>query len=618
MTLKLGETVGSYRVVSQLGQGGMATVYKAYHANLDRYVAIKVLHPAFKEDTTFLARFQREARVLARLDHPNIVPIFDFAEHEGQPYLVMKYVEGQTLKGRLSHGPATPYETLSVVDAVGSALAYAHQQGVLHRDIKPSNVIITGGAQYYLSDFGLARIASAGESTLSQDTMLGTPNYISPEQAQGLTALDQRTDIYSFGVVLYELIVGRVPFSGDTPFSVIHDHIYSPLPLPSAINPGVTEPLERFLLKALAKNRDDRFPDVSAMVAAFHQAGGDQLPGAAARHAGVAPADPGGEPNLVANTLAMSSPLVAGPPAAPVVQAPANAPASTGTSPAGGAKTVAKPRSSAGRLNWQMVGGVAAILVCLALAGLLLAGRLARESRAQGTETAQAELTSVVPPTDLAATVAATAPDDVSNGQATVAADPNSIDGHLHLGRAYYMAGQTEAAVVEYDKAAELSHYGALFYTSNVIANYPGDPVFALTVLNDGLLHNTDRRLKLELWTLAAPLVEQAIPLPAGGPILETMARDYPDRIALNFALASHYVKVNQLDQAGLLISSLQQKYPDDPGTHFVHGQYLLATGNADAAIIEFRTVLTNPRAAIPLRRAAQQYLDDLKGTTTP
>src|SRR5574341_2379059 len=143
MTLKIGENVGAYRIISQLGQGGMATVYKAYHANLDRYVAIKVLHPAFKEDKSFLARFEREARVLAKLEHPNIVPIYDFAEHEGQPYLVMKYVEGETLKGRLTKGPVTLSETLKIVDAVGSALAFAHKQGILHRDIKPSNVIIT-------------------------------------------------------------------------------------------------------------------------------------------------------------------------------------------------------------------------------------------------------------------------------------------------------------------------------------------------------------------------------------------------------------------------------------------------------------------------------------------
>ena len=183
MPFAAGETVGQYRIIEQLGQGGMATVFKAYHPLLDRFVAIKALHPAFREDPNFLARFQREARVVAKLDHPNIVPIYDFAESEGRPYLVMKFIEGETLKARLENGPLPNNEILSIVEAVGAALSYAHQQGVLHRDIKPSNVLLATDGQIYLADFGLARIAQAGESTLSSDMMLGTPQYISPEQA---------------------------------------------------------------------------------------------------------------------------------------------------------------------------------------------------------------------------------------------------------------------------------------------------------------------------------------------------------------------------------------------------------------------------------------------------
>ena len=138
-----GENIGPYRIMEQLGQGGMATVYKAYHAALDRYVALKVLHPAFLEDQTFTARFQREARVVAKLEHPNIVPVYDFAEYETRPYLVMKYIEGETLKARLSRGALSAVEITQVVDSVGAALAYAHKQGILHRDIKPSNVLIS-------------------------------------------------------------------------------------------------------------------------------------------------------------------------------------------------------------------------------------------------------------------------------------------------------------------------------------------------------------------------------------------------------------------------------------------------------------------------------------------
>ncbi len=267
-----GENIGPYRIMEQLGQGGMATVYKAYHAALDRYVALKVLHPAFHEDRTFTARFQREARVVAKLEHPNIVPIYDYAEHENRPYLVMKYIEGETLKARQSRGPLHAVEITQIVDAVGAALAYAHRQGILHRDIKPSNVLIGNDGQIYLADFGLARIAQAGESTLSSDSIMGTPQYISPEQARGDKDLDAGTDIYSFGVMLYEMVVGQVPFNADTPFSIIHDHIYTPLPLPRSINTQVPESVERVLLKALAKERPDRYEDVPSLVQAFKSA----------------------------------------------------------------------------------------------------------------------------------------------------------------------------------------------------------------------------------------------------------------------------------------------------------------------------------------------------------
>ncbi len=184
----------------------------------------------------------------------------------------MKYIEGDTLKARLSKGPLSSEEITNVVESVGSALAHAHKQGILHRDIKPSNVLIGVDGQMYLADFGLARIAQAAESTLSSDMIMGTPQYISPEQAMGEKNLDEGTDIYSFGVMLYEMVVGQVPFNADTPFSIIHDHIYSPLPMPRAINPNVPESVQRVLLKALAKERADRYPDVDTLVKAFKDA----------------------------------------------------------------------------------------------------------------------------------------------------------------------------------------------------------------------------------------------------------------------------------------------------------------------------------------------------------
>jgi predicted Ser/Thr protein kinase len=272
MSFAAGENVGSYRIIEKLGQGGMATVFKAYHPALDRFVAIKVLHPAFKEDPHFLERFKREARVVARLEHSNIVPVYDFSEHEGQPYLVMKYIDGETLKARLQRSRLLKDEAYKVIKAVGAALSYAHTKGVLHRDVKPSNILMAEDGQVYLTDFGLARMAEAGASTLTGDMLMGTPQYISPEQARGEKDLTGCTDIYSFGIVLYEIVVGRVPFSADTPFSIIHDHIYTPLPLPSEVNPKVPPEIQQVLLKALAKNPEDRYASGDEVIEAFFSA----------------------------------------------------------------------------------------------------------------------------------------------------------------------------------------------------------------------------------------------------------------------------------------------------------------------------------------------------------
>ncbi|HEX3050604.1 MAG TPA: serine/threonine-protein kinase [Aggregatilineaceae bacterium] len=272
MTFTIGDTLGPYRIIEQIGQGGMATVYKAYHANLDRYVAVKVLHPAFKEDPSFFERFKREAQIVAKLEHPAIIPVYDYADKDGQPYLVMKFIEGETLKARLKRKSLTLTETITIFESVAAGLTYAHTHGILHRDIKPSNIMLDKDGTPYIADFGLARIAQAGESTLSQDMMLGTPQYISPEQAQGVRDLGPSTDVYSLGIVLYEIIVGRVPFSADTPFAIIHDHIYKPLPIPTQLNPDVPPQIEKVLLKALSKMPQDRFQSAVELVSAFRQA----------------------------------------------------------------------------------------------------------------------------------------------------------------------------------------------------------------------------------------------------------------------------------------------------------------------------------------------------------
>ena len=431
MPFSIGENVGPYRITEQLGQGGMATVYKAYHAALDRYVALKALHPAFNEDKSFAARFQREARVVAKLEHPNIVPIYDYAEHESRPYLVMKYIEGDTLKARLLQGPLSSEEINQVVDSVGSALAYAHQQGILHRDIKPSNVLIGTDGIMYLADFGLARIAQAGESTLSSDSIMGTPQYISPEQAMGKKELDEGTDIYSFGVMLYEMVVGQVPFTADTPFSIIHDHIYSPLPMPRAINPQVPESVERVLLKALAKERADRYDTVPSLVKAFKDAW---------REAGVP---------MQGTSIMMRPRTVKTAPKAAQVAGP------------GGATVAAQKVPQKKRSPWMFIAGGVVILLCGALGAFVLLRRGVLPPTASIPQTVVASPTVFSPPSQQAepATPEPGLPVSpaVAEAQKKVQQNPSDPHAHLELSLALLDAGQARPAYEELAQAAILA-----------------------------------------------------------------------------------------------------------------------------------------------------------------
>jgi tRNA A-37 threonylcarbamoyl transferase component Bud32/tetratricopeptide (TPR) repeat protein len=606
MTLQIGENVGPYRVTAQLGQGGMATVYKAYHANLDRYVAIKVLHQAFKEDPTFLARFQREAKVLAKLEHPNIVPIYDFAEHNGQPYLVMKFVEGDTLKARMSDGPLTMAEIRKVVDSVGAGLAYAHKQGILHRDVKPSNVIITPEGHYYISDFGLARIAGAGESTLSQDTMLGTPNYISPEQAKGVADVDARADLYSFGVVLYEMVVGRVPYSADTPFATIHDHIYTPLPLPSKVNPTVPEPIERFLLKALAKEREGRFEDATAFVSGFHQALGEAKASATPTAGASVPAS-----GAVSGTATRRAPT-----AAPTVRAAKAAPVAEAATPA------------ASNTKWFILGGVALALIALVLGALIVVPRLRRTPQLPPTQVAvntPASLPTRPPATQPLPTAANTplppstqpAPtpaDRIGQAEAAVAANPNDPNAHLELGRAYYDARRRDEAVKEFVKAAELSKDDLKVY-DEIMQFLFNDPITTLEAFLSGLERDPDNK---DLWLRANGALDRAAPLDNAEPTLLNYVATFPRMASPKAALALYYVLHGQPLRAAKQIEELRRDFPNASITHYVSGELLAAQRLPEKAIQEFELALSDPNLPQHIRQRIEDRIKQLKGPSPP
>ncbi len=261
-----GISIDRYHIIEPLGQGGMASVYKAYDTRLERNVAVKFIRrDAFSPEVlgNVLKRFDREAKSLAKLTHPNIVGIIDYGEHEGSPYLVMPYLPGGTLKQFF--GKAMPIEkAAALLDPVADALAFAHQKGIVHRDVKPANILITEGGKPMLTDFGIARLLESGDGATLTGTGLGvgTPEYMSPEQGMG-REVDGRTDIYSLGVVLFELVTGQKPYSADTPMVIVLKQATEPLPRPSSINPAITDAVDQIIYKALAKNPEDRYQSMA-------------------------------------------------------------------------------------------------------------------------------------------------------------------------------------------------------------------------------------------------------------------------------------------------------------------------------------------------------------------
>jgi serine/threonine protein kinase len=270
--LQPGQLLGPYRIISQVGQGGMATVYKAYQPSMDRNVAVKVLPSQLAESKEFTKRFQQEAHIIAKLEHAHILPVFDYGESEGISYFVMRYLEAGTLKNKMESGPLSLGDVDRIFSQLASALSYAHSHGVIHRDLKPANALIDSQGNLFLTDFGIAKLLENASPRLTQtDAIMGTPAYISPEQAQAQT-VDQRSDIYSLGIILYEMVTGRVPYVADTPLAVILKHVSNPLPLPSSIKADIPEAIESVILKALAKNPDDRFATAAEFLAAWKRA----------------------------------------------------------------------------------------------------------------------------------------------------------------------------------------------------------------------------------------------------------------------------------------------------------------------------------------------------------
>jgi serine/threonine protein kinase len=261
------DKIGRYEIIEEIGRGGMATVFKAYDPRFKREVALKVLPPQFLHDPTFRARFEREAQTLAAIEHPAIVPVYDYGDEAGQPYLVMRYMQGGSLSDQLRKGALTLQESSRILARLAPALDEMHARGIIHRDLKPGNILFDQYHNAFITDFGIARLAEA-TTTLTGDSIVGTPAYMSPEQARGDSDIDGRSDIYALGAILFEMLTGKQPYQATTPMGIVMKHITEPVPRIREVNADLPPACDLLIDRAMAKDRTQRFQTVGELVSA--------------------------------------------------------------------------------------------------------------------------------------------------------------------------------------------------------------------------------------------------------------------------------------------------------------------------------------------------------------
>ncbi len=260
--------IGRYQIEKKLGEGGMAVVYLARDPQFGRLVAVKtlLLPPHYSElGKELRARFEREAKIIAALEHPYIVPVYDFGEHEGQPFIVMRYMTGGSLYERLQHGKLSLPDTAALIQKVASALDMAHKHGIVHRDLKPGNILFDANNEPYVSDFGIAKLKEAATHLTSTGAVVGTPAYMSPEQVQGEKDIDGRSDVYSLGALVFEALTGATPYNADTPGKMMMKHVLEPVPRVLESNPALPPGCDAVIEQAMAKNRDERYVSALAL-----------------------------------------------------------------------------------------------------------------------------------------------------------------------------------------------------------------------------------------------------------------------------------------------------------------------------------------------------------------
>lgn len=267
MSELVGQDLGQYQIVAQIGKGGMSTVYQAIQTSMKRPVAIKVLPRTLTHEDKFLERFYREVAIVSGLQHPHILPVYDFGEYDGMPYIVMAYMSSGTLSDLIAKGPIPPHETLRLVQQMADALDYAHRKGVIHRDFKPGNVLLDEQNNTYLTDFGLAKMSESSEQ-LTGTGILGTPFYMAPEQAEP-GALTPAADVYALGITLFQMLTGHVPFEAATPLGVLMAHMSQPIPSLRHTKPELPEDLQDVIDRSMAKSPQTRYPSAGALASAL-------------------------------------------------------------------------------------------------------------------------------------------------------------------------------------------------------------------------------------------------------------------------------------------------------------------------------------------------------------
>src|SRR5215510_9512437 len=267
-----GKTLGQYQIIKSIGQGGMAKIYLAYQPSVKREVAIKVLASDLQENASFVNRFAKEVEVIAHLQHPQIIPVYDFCKQDDELYIVMAYMRGATLAERIDNAPKglPDEETIRLIDLICEGLDYAHSKGIVHRDLKPNNILMDENDHPYIADFGLAKL-SEEKLELTNTMMTGTAAYMAPEIAQSGKST-KRADIYALGIILFEMLTGRLPFQGETPYKMLSAHINKPVPNIREFRRDLPQAVQPVLEKALAKNPVNRFDTAGQMVTEFKSA----------------------------------------------------------------------------------------------------------------------------------------------------------------------------------------------------------------------------------------------------------------------------------------------------------------------------------------------------------